>query len=99
MPKKIKNPLKYIHKLKIEIARLKERIYDEQKRRRQYAGYCVVNWADGEPDKEECSSQKLGDFRVGDCVAITGRILEVHEKEGSSMIRFRRIQTKKVDAI
>lgn len=99
MPKKIKNPEKYIHKLKLGIAKLKERIYDEQKRRQRYKGICMVTWAASVQGEEECSSQSLGAFRVGDLVVVTGRVLEVHEEVGNSKIRYKQIQTKKVEAI
>lgn len=99
MPKKIKNPERYIHKLKAEIVRLKIWREDERRRTRQYAGSCMVSWSVGALDTEECHSQHLGSFRVGDYVAVVGKVKEVHEQEGKSLIRFRRIQTKKVEAI
>lgn len=97
--KKIKNPEKYIRKLKAEITRLEIWIEDGRRRERQYAGNCIVSWSPGELDMEECASQNLGGFRVGDYVAVVGKVKEVHEQEGKSLIRFRRVQTKKVERI
>lgn len=97
--KKIKNPEKYIQKLKAEIYRLNIRLEDERHRKRQYAGTCIVNWSSTVETTEDCSGQGLGAFRVGNYVAVIGKVVEVHEDQYGSKIRFNRFQTKKVDAI
>lgn len=99
MSKKIKNPEKYIRKLKLRIRKLERNIWDELQVRRRYAGTCYVGWADQVETKETCLSQGLGAFRVGNYVAVVGKVVEVHEDQNGSMIRFKRIQTKKVEAI
>lgn len=99
MAKKIKNPGKYIQRLKAQLQCLKYKYHEEIRRKHAYAGTCMVNWSSHVETEETCTGRDLGAFRVGDFVAVVGRILEVHEKENGSTIRFKRVQTKKVEAI
>ena len=104
MPRKIKNPDKYIATLKTRIKWLEEVAGLEAERLEReignYKGKCKVNWNAGIIDEQDVSNLfDLGDFNPGDMIVITGIVKEVHKKGSGSSLKFERKQTKLVQAI
>lgn len=103
MPRKIKNPEKYIEKLKTRIKWLEGVAGLEAKRSEReigkYKGECKVNWENGIIDEQEALDFSLGVFNPGDLIVVTGVVIEVHKEGSDSSLKFERKQTKLVQAI
>ncbi len=106
MPRKIKNPMKHIERLKGEIRSLKKRLagreqdfYDERNKPNPYKGECMASWREGIIDEQDSTQQALGIFYPGDMIVVTGIVKEVFKNDKGSSIKFERRQTKLVKAI
>jgi hypothetical protein len=95
---KIKNPDKYIARLKKQNEWLRGRLNMLRDEIANVRGQCQVTWSDGIIDEQGVTGRGFQNFRPGDKVCIIGEITEVTLKMDAGYISFRRIQTKKVQA-
>lgn len=98
---KYTNPDKFIAKLKRRAEHRLERINLLYKDLADMRGEAVVVWNDGIFDTQTVTNRYLGDFKLGDKIAIIGEITaatEEFKKDGSkrSEVTFKRLRTRKV---
>lgn len=107
MARKIKNPEKYIERLKGDIRRLKGDLSDvhgrlarQANKSNPYKGECKATWEKGLIDEQKAFNVfALGEFNPGDMVVVTGIITETSKARNGSKLKFERKQTKLVQAI
>ena len=100
MPKKIKNPERYIARLRRRIADMDSLIRTQRRTRDEFRGECIVTWADHVNTEEAIAgSYAFLEFRPEDKIITTGIVKEVSAAGRDSYITYKRIQTKKVRAI
>ena len=103
MAKKIKNPERYIGRLKSRIKQLEEWLDDSEAEVSKYGGTTEVVWAKGIIDKNSVSeSINLGNFKLNDYVVVVGKVTKVKQWYNDndipcSYIKFKRLRTKKVE--
>ena len=78
MAKKIKNPEKYIERLRGQLQKAESRAREYFNELIQVRGKLQVVW---QPhfNQQSCDSNKLGSFRAGDTILIVGTVTKVEE--------------------
>jgi hypothetical protein len=111
---KYKNPDKFIARLKKEVDRVRtafhssvcsryEECLEHERVVKRLRGESVINWAPGIYGEQSARSQKMGDFRVGDKIAIIGSVTSVVEALNDkgvvhSSIKYERLETRRLEA-
>lgn len=99
---KIKNPEKYIEKLKGQLAEARRLTKERYQDWINEKGLLQVSWA-GFTDSQTCGNKNLGSFRAGDTVLIVGTVTKVEEtfdpkcNNRSSRIEYIVNETRKKD--
>lgn len=78
MARKIKNPEKYIKRLKQELAEAWQVAENWRQEMIRERGKTQVVWSNF-TDSQSCTSSRLGGFRAGNTVLITGTVTKVEE--------------------
>lgn len=102
MVKTIKNPERYIKLLNKRIEALRFQLSRQMTMVSEYQGEIQVGWDSNTLDENTAvDSIELGNFNLGDTVAIIGKIIEVRQcydkGKPESSIKFKRLYTKKVE--
>lgn len=101
--KKIKDPEKYIEKLRREIKRLNARLFEAKSKVWKLHGNVIVDWEVHEREQSLSDSYALGRFKPGEKVAIIGRVVksfaEIDEdcENKLSGITYKVLQTRKIE--
>ncbi len=100
--KKIKDPEKYIGRLKSEIKRLDGRLFRVGLENQALRGNVIVNWNPHEKQQTCAGDYALGCFRPGEKVVIIGRVTksftEIDEDCGNkrSGITYKVLETRRI---